>query len=114
MNVLPNAKYILGLPFARNDKENTIAFVKEGINRIGLDKIYCFELGNEPDGYARQDVGRPNYSPSDYVSDWANWTTDISNALGLQDATYTGYTIKTYEDVGLQTSTVDDNTQWTV
>ena len=86
MKALPDNKYILGLPLAKNPKNSTISFTQEGIKRIGMDNIYAFELGNEPDHYgdSGQTQTRPKgWTAAEYVAQWTHWTTDISNAVGL-------------------------------
>lgn len=116
MKAMPNAKYILGVPFARTSNwGNIIPFVKEGVSRIGMDRVYAFELGNEPNNYNPEHFRDSSYGVADYIEEWTNWTAGISNALGLDpnDAHYTGYTIMSYEEPHQRNDTLPVP-EWTV
>ncbi|KAF2239105.1 glycoside hydrolase family 79 protein [Viridothelium virens] len=80
-HAIPFAKYIFDIPFFHNNKNNSIEWTKAGYKAIGADRIAAFELGNEVDHYSSKI--RKSWDPSTYVTEWANWTSTISSALGL-------------------------------
>lgn len=78
----PSAKFIFDIPFAKNNLKNSLAFAKVGFGTIRRDRIDSLEIGNEPNFYPGGDRPR-GYSPADFVTEWANWTTIVSEALGI-------------------------------
>ncbi|KUI54355.1 Beta-glucuronidase [Cytospora mali] len=48
----PTAQYMVQVPLATTDINETITWVQTALDIIGEDQIYSFELGNEPDWYS--------------------------------------------------------------
>lgn len=70
-SVFPTAKYMVQIPLATTDINETITWVQTALDVIGEDQIYSFELGNEPDWYSETytgadgiDLGTPNWQGS--------------------------------------------------
>ncbi len=78
---LPNARYIVDIPFASNNLTNSKEFAKAAYDRIGPSNIFAFEIGNEVNNYGH-DV-RKHWSIPKYISQWSNWSKQILNTLGL-------------------------------
>lgn len=61
-----------------SDVETTTTMAQDAWNTIGKDNILAFELGNEPNSYA-------NYEPSDYATQFQEYSDAVSKALGLSN-----------------------------
>ena len=77
----PEAKYIVDIPWFKNHLNNSLDFVTAAYNLIG-EKIYAFEIGNEPDNYG--DAARPgSWTEKDFVDLWGKWSQAISTNLNI-------------------------------
>ncbi|KIX04936.1 uncharacterized protein Z518_05807 [Rhinocladiella mackenziei CBS 650.93] len=82
----PEARYILDVPFAKENHSNSLLFIEEASRIIGSEKIFAIELGNEVNLYPGGN--RPgDWNISDYVSQWTKWTSDIDKSLNMTDKT---------------------------
>ncbi|EXJ71433.1 uncharacterized protein A1O5_05241 [Cladophialophora psammophila CBS 110553] len=52
----PDARYILDLPFAYKNRTNSLRFIDAAYRKIGADRIYALELGNEVNLYRQPDI----------------------------------------------------------
>ncbi|KAH8807565.1 hypothetical protein F5884DRAFT_833299 [Xylogone sp. PMI_703] len=68
---LPNAQFIIDIPFATNNLANSKQFAKKAYNQIDPSNIFAFEIGNE--------------SIPKYIKQWINWSREILDTLGLPD-----------------------------
>lgn len=108
----PEARYIVDVPMAKNDLNNSLLFVKEAYKTIGASNIYAFEISNEPNypGHVRLE----HWSMTDFASQWRNWSDNISKALELSKDSkiYQAIALSSETDVtGLPGGT---NTSWNV
>ncbi|ORY57850.1 uncharacterized protein BCR38DRAFT_448818 [Pseudomassariella vexata] len=82
----PNAQYIIQIPLATTNVNETVAWAKSAVEIVGIDKIQAIELGNEPDLYSPnftedQDGVSVTLGPPDYQGKFTNetyvrnWTT---------------------------------------
>jgi len=66
--------------FSKGDKgsdvNTTTTMAQDAWKTIGSNSILAFELGNEPNSYA-------NYEPSDYATQFEQYSDAISKALNL-------------------------------
>ena len=58
---VPNAVYVVQLPMAQTDVNETLLWARTAAERIGIDRIQAFEPGNEPDLYPVDDLNPPQY-----------------------------------------------------
>lgn len=73
----PSAQYIVMVPFALAQKDQSIQFAKSAIGTVSRDKISVFEIGNEPDLYVVQQRRPQGWGPQDY----ANQFTEYAKAI---------------------------------
>ncbi|KAF7799182.1 hypothetical protein EIP86_010413 [Pleurotus ostreatoroseus] len=79
-----NVTYTIECPLAYLDLNQTLEFAEDAYRILGPDKISAFEIGNEPDLYTVAGPDRPQgYGPQQWVEEWTNYSTAISNALNL-------------------------------
>lgn len=74
-SLFPTAQYMVQIPLATTDVNETITWVQTALDTIGEDQIYSFELGNEPDWYSETysgDVG--GLGPPDWQGQFTNKT----------------------------------------
>jgi hypothetical protein len=83
----PNTKFIHGFNLAKNttdDRAKLLDTVPLVCKALGGGKLLYWELGNEPDLYktsAQGHVRPPNWTESDYVSEWLNVTGKIGDSM---------------------------------
>lgn len=56
-SLFPTAEYMVQIPLATTNINETILWVRTALDIIGEDQIYSFELGNEPDWYSETYTG---------------------------------------------------------
>ncbi|RDW57804.1 hypothetical protein BP5796_12605 [Coleophoma crateriformis] len=80
----PSAQYIVDIPFAKENLSNSLLFTKQAYASIGPANIFAFEIGNEVNNYPGPD--RPlTWSEADCSTQWTNWSSNISRALGIAE-----------------------------
>lgn len=72
----PTAQYMVQVPLATTDINETITWVQTALDIIGEDQIYSFELGNEPDWYSETYTGADEIylGPPDWQGSFTNET----------------------------------------
>lgn len=72
----PTAQYMVQVPLATTDINETITWVQTALDIIGEDQIYSFELGNEPDWYSETYTGADDIylGPPDWQGSLTNET----------------------------------------
>lgn len=87
----PKAQYVVQVPLADPDKDESVRWATAAAARIGLARIHSFEPGNEPDLYPAKGLGPPEWrGPMDngsYVVNFLNYADAISSAVGLPRGT---------------------------
>ncbi|ROW17411.1 hypothetical protein VPNG_00840 [Cytospora leucostoma] len=74
-SLFPTAQYMVQVPLATTDVNETITWVQTALDIIGEDQIYSFELGNEPDWYSETYTGNAGYlGPPDWQGTFTNET----------------------------------------
>lgn len=95
---IPQARYVVDIPLAKNNLSNSLLFAKEAYRTLGASNIYALEIGNEPNNYPSN--ARPKgWSQANYAAQWNNWSGNISKALGISTDS------KTYQAVALSSET---------
>lgn len=83
----PNAKYIIQTPLAITDVDETVLWATTVVDAIGIDAIYAFEPGNEPDLYPATNLGPPTYQAAQtnesYVGNFTQFAAAIADAVNL-------------------------------
>ncbi|KAI0972266.1 hypothetical protein F4678DRAFT_56120 [Xylaria arbuscula] len=111
-------KYIYGLNFF-NPENETLFDVGDGLaqcvleanaayNALG-DSLYAFEIGNEVDGWPGGERRPENWTIQDYVTQWNEYATAISQNLTGEDAA------QLFQGCAFEASRhIENNTQWNV
>lgn len=75
-SLFPTAQYMVQVPLATTDINETITWVQTALDIIGEDQIYSFELGNEPDWYSETYTGADSIGlgPPDWQGSFTNET----------------------------------------
>ncbi|KAH8112653.1 hypothetical protein DFH11DRAFT_1784002 [Phellopilus nigrolimitatus] len=83
LSIFPNTtRFVVNVNLGNNSVDIAQAEIEAAIKYLGWDRIYSLELGNEPDHYAGG--SRPaNWSSSDYVQQFLNWTSILTDRLSL-------------------------------
>ena len=82
----PDARYIFDIPFAYENLSSSLIIAEAAYTAIGPENILALELGNEVNLYPGHT--RPSdWTASDYVSQWTEWTDDIEARLNLTNTT---------------------------
>ncbi|KAJ5370643.1 uncharacterized protein N7496_006735 [Penicillium cataractarum] len=79
----PTAQFMLDIPWAEQNLNNSIAFSRAAYRAIGKDRLFAFELGNEPNNYGRFKGGDKREKMESYAKEWAQWTDAIDDAVGV-------------------------------
>ncbi|CAN8105796.1 unnamed protein product [Discula destructiva] len=83
----PGAKYIIQTPMAITDVDETILWAQTVVDAIGLDAIYAFEPGNEPDLYPATNLGPPTYQAAQtnesYVGNFTKYAAAIAGVVNV-------------------------------
>jgi len=61
-----------------SDVQTSTTMAQDAWKTIGSNNILAFELGNEPNSY-------PNYAPSDYATQFQQYSNAVSKALNFSD-----------------------------
>lgn len=90
-SLFPTAKYMVQVPLATTDVNETITWVQSALDIIGEDQIYSFELGNEPDWYSETytgtegSLGPPSwqgtFSNETYVGNYSEYVAAIVESV---------------------------------
>ncbi|KAG8730950.1 hypothetical protein FRC12_019981, partial [Ceratobasidium sp. 428] len=73
------------------------------------DKIWAFELGNEPGNYKATQRNLSSWGADTYVNQWQNWTSEIDANVGLKQPRWWGGSDGTTDDpntIAIQTNLI--------
>lgn len=78
-------RWVYDVPFAKQNHTDSYDEAKAAIDNIGLENLEALEIGNEVNIYVGQGVRPLGWDPAEYVSDFLNYSSWLSQALGLPD-----------------------------
>ena len=82
---VPDAVYVVQLPLARRDIEETLLWARTAADGIGIDRIQAFEPSNEPDLYPVPNLGPPTFqgrlSNETYTGNFTDYVDAIKKAV---------------------------------
>ncbi len=82
----PDARYIFDIPFAYEHLSSSLIIAQAAYAAIEPENILALELGNEVNLYSGN-TRSSDWTASDYVSQWTEWTDDIEARLKLTNTT---------------------------
>lgn len=71
---IPEAAFVIQVPLATTDIDETILWTKSAVSIMNTDQIYSIEVGNEPDWYAAE------YRGSSRQLGAPDWQSEFTNA----------------------------------
>lgn len=85
--LFPDAAYMVQVPFATTDANETIRWVQSAVDNMNAHQIFVFEIGNEPDWYSSTYKGTTGevLGPPQWQGQFTN-TTYVSNYTTRTDA----------------------------
>ena len=75
-----NWKTLYGLNFATNTPQRLAAEAAYAVRTLG-DRLYGFEIGNEPDYYASNGLRPPNFTYDNFLAEWSAFADALSDQV---------------------------------